>query len=140
MTEMKFVVVPMLFVAGTACASCGGHSTRRGAAFHSVITRVSGTSTVLETVTNHASTDARPTSTEDYRSLADLIDTGYYACRDLPRSLVLAARHDAAARRRLAQMVIRVLATLGPRREQPPLLEGCLRALRLPALPQTKKT
>jgi uncharacterized membrane protein len=135
---MKLTVVPMLFVAGIVLASCGGHSTKRGATLHSVITRVTGTRTVLVTITNHASTDAQPTSTEDHRSLADLIDTGYYACRDIPRSLVRAARHDIAARRRVAEVAMRMLATLGSRREQPALLEGCLRALKLPALPRTK--
>jgi hypothetical protein len=134
---VRLAVLPLMFVLGVAVAACGGHavSEQRATTLQSAITRVSGTRTIVQTITSHVPTDARPTPAQDDRTAAQLVRTGYFVCRHVPGALVRSARTDGAARRQLARIVLQQLAAHGSRRERPLLLAGCLRALKLKALP-----
>jgi hypothetical protein len=136
---MKFAALLILFGAGAALAACGGggHADSGGGiTMQAEITQVSGGSTVVRTLTQHVSTTRTPAETPG-RSVAVLVETGYRTCLSVPKSLVRSARTSIEARRRLARRVSQMLAPLGRRSEQLPLLAGCLRALKLPALPDS---
>jgi hypothetical protein len=134
---VRLAVLPLMFVLGVAVAACGGHamSAQRATTLQSAITRVSGTRTIVQTITSQVPTNVRPTPAQDDRTAAQLVRTGYYVCRHVPGVLVRSARTDGAARRHLARIVSQQLAAHGSRRERPLLLTGCLRALKLKSLP-----
>jgi hypothetical protein len=136
---MKFVALLILCGAGAALAACGSGgqgASGGGITMQAEITQVSGGSTVVRTLTQRVSTTRTPAEAPG-RSMAVLVETGYRTCLSIPKTLVRNARTNLEARRRLAFRVLQMLAPLGRRNEQPPLLAGCLRALKLPALPNS---
>jgi hypothetical protein len=139
---MKFAALLILFGAGAALAACGGGrhtSASGGITMQAVITQLSGGSTVVRTLTQRVSTTRAPAQTRQ-RSMAMLVESGYRACLSVPKPLVKRARTSIEARRRLAIQVLEMLASIGRRNEQAALLAGCLRALKLPALPTGAST
>jgi hypothetical protein len=130
-----------LLVLGGALAACGGTqqaASHGGVTLKSTITRVSGTTTVVQTLTSVggiAVAPAKPPTPSDLRT------SGYLACKEaVPPSLIDAAQKSKAARLRLAREVSAMLTSMGPNSDLPELIVGCLRALHLHALPSTENT
>jgi hypothetical protein len=132
----KLAALLILLGAGGALAACGGgrEASGGGVTFEAVITRVSGTRTVVQTVTSRVSTTGTPAPVQPSMTMADVVESGYRACLSVPKSLVRPARYNPEARLRLARKVVAMLASIGPPGEQSGLLVGCLRALKLPSL------
>lgn len=124
-----------LMLAGGALAGCGGGDgvgSQGGVTLRSTITRVSGTTTAVQTVTLVGLTAVAAPKAP---TRSDLRESGYLACKMVPESLVLAAEKSEAAALGLARQIATVLASIAPRSERPEMLVGCLRALKLQALP-----
>jgi hypothetical protein len=128
-----------LFVLGGVLAACGGTqqaASHGGVTLKSTITRVSGTTTVVQTLTSVGGIAGPPPKPP---TPSDLRTSGYLACKEaVPQSLIDAAQKSKAARLRLAQEVSAMLISIGPKSDLPQMIVGCLRALHLHALPTTE--
>lgn len=116
-----------------ACAGCGGaHSARQQhapAQAKSTITRVEGTSTVVETLT--ATVESAPLTTPSSRERRrEALDTGYYNCKQLPIALVRRAVRDPSYRPTFTRIVEGSLTMATGGQYMRAARMGCLNALK----------
>ncbi len=127
-------VVVLALAAASLASACGVSSSSPTSTaprtVKSTITRVEGTSTVIETVTGALSGNASTSSvaSPDPRKVA--FDTGFYNCQNLPTNLVRQAVRQPSFRPRFMRMVLASLSMSTNDINLRPALLGCLKALR----------
>jgi hypothetical protein len=126
----RLIVVTLALAAVGIMDACGGasQSEETTASLSATITRVSGTSTVVETVVVRPSTGA--TSTESPVELRRAAyDSGHAYCAQLPMGELQRAMRNRRLREDLARMILVSLAAQTPPGLTRPAVQGCIDAL-----------